>query len=449
MRPIAWSVVLQWTRVGGGAVVLLGAARFLDLSEIGAFAAAHAPLRWLLGTHRAAIGDVAIVAKSGQHDQVFWLSAGLGLLMAASLLAGAAAAPAPVGVLLAALAALPLAQGIAAPSEARLRAALRLRALALRSLGAQGLAVTAALLVLAQGGGAWSLVTFVLVNTCAASALAVVMAPAWPRLRPDAAGIFVLSAPTIRLALRDLTGGATLPLLHVMVAASLGLTAAGALQIATRILSLVDALAVAPIRYVALPRFAAGTPTDETLAQTARIACLVYPGMLLVAGPALTVAVGADHAAAVTPLMPAMALLGLASALSMPLVQALTAADAIGLTLKRSGILLFLSLALALPGLAVSVVWTTAALPLASGLVLAGFLPAAGRALRLPLSRLVAHFAGPLAAGLCLMAAAFAARAALGPVSPALEVSVPAATGAAAYIGVLILGDRLRRTVAA
>lgn len=389
MSHTAWSVLLQWSRLGFGALLFLIAARHLTLAEIGAFATAFAPVRLLQMVLRAGVGDLAVL-RSGpdQHNAVFALSAGLGLV-ATTLLAGAGLAlPEPVGPMLMTLAPGPLLLGLSLPAEATLRQRLNIRALALRSFAAQGTAAGIALLALYQGAGAWSLVCFALINTALSGALSLWLARVWPSGLPASGQIRALLPDLARLSLRDLANSATLPILQLMISAALGLTAAGAFQIASRIIGLTDALAIAPIRYVALPRFAALSARalpgalQASLRHTATIAALIYPLAALLAPELLTLAIGPDHTDAILPLIWPLALAGLCSALSMPLVQALTAASAIHLTTSRTLILCALSLTLALPGLSLSPFWTATALPVAGLFTLIWFfsrgLPAAG-----------------------------------------------------------------------
>ncbi|KUJ73193.1 hypothetical protein AVO45_15750 [Ruegeria marisrubri] len=387
MSPTFWSTVLQFSRLAVNASLLLVASRFLTLAEIGTFATAFAPVRLTQGVLRAGLGDAAIL-HGERRNALIALSLTLGLTVSLILAGAALLLPPPVGPTLAALAPIPLIQSIAQPSESYLRRQMRLRALAMRTMVAQSTSAALALLVLAQGGGTFSLVTFALANTALTGALSIWLSPIGPSTRPHWREIRAILPDTLRLSLRDLAGNATLPLLQLAIGACLGLAAAGAFQIAARFLSLIDALAIAPIRYVALPRFA-GLPRPalreeltRSMSVTARVACLVYPLALLAAPKILAIAVGPAHAASVAPLMPAFCLTGLLTALAMPVTQALSAAGAIRLTLTRSLATLGMTLILALPGLQTTLNTAIWALPTASLLVLLWYIRAAQRWLR-------------------------------------------------------------------
>lgn len=379
MKPLLWSAVLQYSRLGIGAVLFLIAARYLSLAQIGAFAAALAPVRLLAVIHRPGIADAAIAARMdiSKQNQIFTLSFGLGLLISTGLYLAGRLSPDPIGRMLQVLALLPLLYGLAAPSEAQLRGNLRIKALALRSLFAQVLAAGLALWLLHRGAGAWALVAFAVTNTALSTALALWLAPAWPRSLPSWADLKRLSVPVSRIAGRELANGATLPLLQLLVTAVLGLAAGGAFQIAARLLALIDTLAVAPIRYIALPRFAqAASRTTlsnavlRSLKFTSLISCLIYPGAIISASELLVLTVGPAHAQVTSKLIPAFCLFGMGAALVMPLTQGLTAVNQTQLPLIRSLATLAVVMCLALAGVSHSLTMTAAALPLGSGLIL-------------------------------------------------------------------------------
>jgi len=324
----AWSTLLQWSRLGVNAVLFLIVARFLSLAEIGAFATAFAPVRLLQVVHKAGVVDAYIVSdKSNSTKNAFFaLSAALGLIFTTTLALASLILPDPVAPMIASLCPIPLIYGLAAIPEASLRAELRLKALALRTLFSQLLAAALALATLWAGWGAYSLVVFALSNAIATSALSLALARIRPTALPTRVTLRAAVPGVARISARDLAGNATIPLLQLAVGAVLGLPAAGAFQIAARVLSLLDALAISPIRYIALPRFAAlagaaALPNAvlHSLRVTARIAALVYLGALATAADLLSVVVGPAHAASTAPLLPAFCLLGLTGALAMSL----------------------------------------------------------------------------------------------------------------------------------
>ncbi len=131
LSDTAWASAVQSSRVGIGGVVFLVAARTLPLAEIGAFAAAAAPLRLLQVIHKGGVEDAAVTTPPEDAPA-------FAALHRLSLLAGAAAtlltlalAPlldrltpgANVGLLATALAATSLAHGLAAVPDGILRRA--------------------------------------------------------------------------------------------------------------------------------------------------------------------------------------------------------------------------------------------------------------------------------------------------------------------------------------
>lgn len=380
MRPMVWSALLQWSRLGISALVFLAMARVLSLDEIGAFATAFAPVRLLQGVHRPGLVDAGIAAP-GHRQALLTLGLASGGVQSAGLLAAGVWMAAPVGPLLCVLAPVPLFTALSAVPEAVLRAEGRLKALALRTMAAQGLASVAAMAALMAGWGSVALAIFVLINAASACFIAVVLVPL---PRPSLQGVGAAAAPVWRIAARDLAQGATQPMLQMLLAASLGMSVAGAFQLAARLVGLVDALMVAPMRYVALPRFRAAWVEGDLMrvltrvwVQSGAIAVPAYAFAALSAPVVLPWVVGPENAAGVVPLVPWYCLLGLLSAVAMPLTQALTAAGAPTLALLRAVAALGLSLGLAVAVLPVGVVAVAAVLPLAYAVSLIPFVPRA------------------------------------------------------------------------
>jgi len=455
MSQTAWSTLLQWSRLGVNAALFLIAARHLTLPEIGAFATAFAPIRLLQVVHKSGLADAYIVSDKVKptRNAFFALSLFLGLIFTLFLLLTAQMLPASIAVLMVALSPIPLLCGLSAIPEATLRAALRLKALALRTLFAQILSAVLALLALKAGWGAFALVVFALTNAFAILAISIALAPIRPSALPTRKALRAALPDILRISARDLVGNATQPLLQLAVSAFLGLPAAGAFQIAARTLGLLDALAISPIRYIALPRFAAlsGHPAFacavlQSLCRTSLIASLIYLGALATAPDLLTLAVGSAHAASTAPLLPAFCLLGLVNALAMPLNQSLTAIGLARLPLRRSLATLALTALLAVPALTQSTLATAGILPLAAGLVL---IPYAGFAAKLlglePLSTLTT-IAPPLLAGILMAIGLNLVDPSLQDLTPLLRLTIKVALGTGFYAALLFalrLPDRM------
>jgi len=447
MTQTAWSTLLQWSRLGANAALFLIVARHLTLAEIGAFATAFAPIRLVQVVHKSGIAEAYIVSDKGTKTQnaFLFLSVTFGLIFTVALALAALILPDTVAPLMVPLSLVPLLYGLSAIPEATLRSTLRIKALALRTLFAQALAAALALAALTAGWGAFSLVVFALTNAGTSALISIVLVPLHPTALPSRAAIHAALPDILRISASGLTGSATQPLLQLAVGAMLGLPAAGAFQIVARVLGLLDALAISPIRYIALPRFSAlaGSPTLPTavlhsLRQTSLIAALIYLGALATAPDILTIAVGPAHAASAAPLLPAFCLLGLTGALTMPLNQSLIAIGQSRLPLYRALATLFLTAALAAPVLTLSPLATAATLPLAATLVLVAYFRIALPHLQLEARTALMAIAPPLLAGALMAIALCTAAPSLQDLSPLLRLSIKAGLGTGFYAALLM-----------
>ena len=362
-----WSFLLSWSRVGINAALFLAATRVMTLSEIGLFATAFAPIRLTQSLHKAGISDAVIVLrKARRRDALFALSLGSGGLITALLAAlGALFSP-----LLLALSIIPTFNGLGAVSEGILRKRLALRALALRTLAIQSFAAATAMWMFSTGWGVWALVAFALLNAGLTCALSLALARWRPMGVPKWRYVSLIWPKTAEIAGRALLTTSQLPLAQLAVGLALGPVAAGAFQIATRMLELIEALTLSPLRYIALPQLRSSNDLRGSLhthiRRCATLSVWVWGGTLVAAPDILTLAVGASHAPAAVPVLRALAALGLLSALLMPLTQALMARGYTTLVLQRAAVSLALSAALIAPALALSVTAAALALSLAA-----------------------------------------------------------------------------------
>jgi len=441
MSPRAWSFVLSWSRVGINAALFLAATRVLTLAEIGLFATAFAPIRLMQGVQKAGLSDAVVMFGNRAHrwPALLALSLALGTVLTTTFaLIGAALSP-----MLLALSIIPLLTAIGAVPEGILRHRLALRALALRTLGAQLTAAALALWLLSQGYGPWSLVAFALANATLTNTLSVLLARWHPGSLPHVRNMSLILPKTTQIAARTLLTTGQMPLAQLAIGLTLGAAAAGAFQIATRMLELIDALTLSPLRYIALPQLARALDIGHAVhTQTRRAAALaawVWGGTLAATHPILAVAVGPGHAATAKPVLQALAALGLMSALMMPLTQALTAKGHTGLLLHRAAITLTLSAALLIPATQHSATACALALTLAGA---TGHLWLLHRGLpRLHLSLTDLAPALPaLLAGTTMVTVLWAA----GP----LPLTAQIALGTALYVGLIALTRLPKRSLA-
>ncbi|WP_299938795.1 oligosaccharide flippase family protein [uncultured Pelagimonas sp.] len=393
-----WSALLQFSRFGGNAVLFLVMARFLSLEEIGAFGMAYAPIRWTQVLLKTGVSDSVVVTlrKAGQgqqtravFDALFWLAIGFSGLIIALIAAIAFAlqivlsSEQPVSEMMWVLSAVPLAFGLAAVPEGLLRKNLQIRSLALRTLAVQLASAGLAIWLAMQGAGGWALVGFAVLNAVLSSAISIAMARYWPQHGPDVAAIRAEFRQTSTISARALVANGVYALLQFSIGLGLGLAAAGAFQIAQRVYQILDALCLAPIRFLVLPLFSreaekrGGALSADTLRRalglTGLISAPVYLGTIVVAGPLLQRVIGPENASQSLPALQLLCLLGLSMASVTVLTQALTVAGHAGLALRRTIWTLCATALLALPGLLYSVEAVALGFVIASYLVLAVF----------------------------------------------------------------------------
>ncbi|MHA6326413.1 oligosaccharide flippase family protein [Roseivivax sp. CAU 1753] len=342
MSATGWTALLQWSRMGLSALVFLAAARVLSLADIGFFAMLFAPVRLLQNALRVGFSEAVILHpdRPRRLAALMSLSLAAGLVLSACVLLGAVLSDLP---LLALMSPLPLLAAAGAIPEGRLRKAFRLRTLALRTLTAQSLAALVAGIALWRGAGPEALAVFALVATAATSALAVLSTPLRP-LWPARAMLRPLLRQPLQIAARDALGSGVFPLAQLCFGAFFGLAAAGAFQMAVRLLHLTEALTLAPLRFQAMP-ILRSTPDalSATLHRAAMVAFWAWPGLYVAAPEIAHVALGPGAAPAVTPLLRALAPLGLLGALSMPLAQGLAARGATHVLILRMLVMLALT----------------------------------------------------------------------------------------------------------
>ena len=453
MNARAWSFVLQWSRVGIGAFLFLIAARFLTLTEIGLFATAFASIRLTQGIHKAGVAETAILFahRPERLGALFLLSVtiGLGLALSFVTLGWVFSQPMLMG-----LSVLPLINGFSAVSDGLLRRRLEFRALALRSLVSQSAAASLALWLLFEGAGAWALVAFAGLNGILSGCLTLILAKWYPANWPQWKYRSLIWPKFAHIALRDLVSSAQFPVVQLAVAVSLGLPAAGAFQIATRILSLIDALAISPLRFIALPQLSRSFGSrfegafNAQMRRTAALSCWIWGGVVATAPTFAELAIGPEHATEVSPILQALAIFGLTGALVMPVNQALTAAGHTGLVLERAARLLAAGLIFAVPALLVSPFWVSAALSLAAVITNRWYIWKAGALLPISWSnqRKVTQF---MAAGTCMACTLMLIQNVITSFSPAVDMLRDVVFGTLIYAVVVLALSRHSRSEAA
>ncbi|MEM6897250.1 MAG: hypothetical protein AAF576_07695, partial [Pseudomonadota bacterium] len=248
--------------------------------------------------------------------------------------------------------------------------------------------------------------SFALANALLTNGLSILLARWWPGQAPGWRDIRLVLPKTGQLMGRVALTTSQMPLAQLAIGLVLGPAAAGAFQVATRMFELIEALTLSPLRFIALPRLAGsadlGATLQRELRQSATLAAWVWGGTCAATVPILTLAVGREHAPAAAPILQGLALLGLASALMMPLTQALTAKGFTGLVLARAALGLGASAAFMALALTVGPTACALALSLAGGVAHLWLLQRALPRLRLPWGDL-APVAPPLLAGAAML----------------------------------------------
>jgi len=355
MKPLFWSVLLQWSRFGINAVVFLVTARFLSLEEFGAFATAFGAIKLMQGLHKAGISETVVIKKASalRLGALFALGCLSGFILAATYLTFAIILGFDRSFLY--MAVVPVFLGVSATSDGLLRKQLNMRALALRTLFSQIVAATVTFVALTLDAGAAALILFTTLNSFLSATLSVMLARWLPTRPPTVWQIRLTLKTVLQIAGRDGLNSGIYPLIQIIIGMFIGLPAAGAFQIATRVMSMLDALTLAPLRYLALPKFAAHktgpvfeAEIQRSLKLSAICACWVWFGLAASTNEVLTLIVGAEHAVAVTPVLQALIPLGLGAALTMTFTQALMAKGATKLIVTRAVLTFGLSLLLTL-----------------------------------------------------------------------------------------------------
>lgn len=455
-----WSVVLQFSRFGGNAVIFLAMARFLTLEQIGAFGMAFAPIRWTQALHKAGISNsvVATLRKEGDtHEDVddgpaftalFWLSIGLSLMvmvgigLLALLLGAGWHQEQPIAQMMLVMLVVPLAFGISAVPEGLLQKRLEIRSLALRTVTVQLFAAAFAVVLAVKGFGGWSLVGFATLNAVLSSAISVAMAGWRPRSAPKWQEIRVELPQAMTIAGRALIAGGTRPLMQFCIGLFLGLEASGAFQIAQRIYQIIDALCLAPIRFLVLPLFSRarernnGHLPGKVVLNGLKIAGAVtapfYLGTIVIAEPALTLIIGTENATrSILPLQ-ILCLTGINITVVTILTQAATAAGRPGIPFWRAVVTLVLTALLGFPGLYVSTEAVTLGFVLAAYITMGGYVVKLSEVFELTKGSMLGAVTRPYMAGLLAVLP-------LGTVTLATDIRVPLWLWGPALFGTAIL----------
>ncbi|MBP2151656.1 oligosaccharide flippase family protein [Xanthobacter flavus] len=306
-----WSVMLQWSRIGLNAAVFIVLSRWIGLSDIGAVAAAQAPVLMFQSAFVAAVPESVVQEREPSEIKLasyFWMSVIVGLASSILLLCLGPTFTRLVGEpevlpFFQALSAGPLILSIACVHEGLLRKSLNMRFLAVRTTIASSIAGTASIILALRGFEGWAMVAFILVNSITSTTLTLVSHPWRPAFVIDLNFLKGIGPKLGAIVGRYWLSSITTPLIQLVATAQLGLATGGTLQLAFRLQTLLSALVVAPLRFIALPLFARVQGNSEALRRGivraisagSCIASPVYVGMLAVAPDLLPLLLGQSN----------------------------------------------------------------------------------------------------------------------------------------------------------
>ena len=278
-----WSGLLQWSRYGINALVFVLLTRWLTLAEIGLVAAAQASFVVVQTLQSAVIPDLMVQERDDPDDHrstLLLASVGVGSLVSVIVIAAVLVMPGigldtTVGRYLIAFSPLPVIGGVGNVYEGLLRRRLEMRSLALRTLCATALAGATAIGLAASGFGGWAMVWLSLVSGVSSTVLAIVAARWTPSLCWDRDYLRSIHPQAVALVMGHLLSAAIVPLLSIVVSVRLGATAAGMMQVAFRVLGLIDAVVVGPLRDLTVPLFARAAHPGRDVGQAVLAAASV------------------------------------------------------------------------------------------------------------------------------------------------------------------------------
>lgn len=310
-----WSGMLQWSRYGINALVFILLTRWLTLAEIGLVAAAQATFVFVQAMQSVVIPDLMVQGREDpdHHRSTLLLaSVGIGVLISLIVLAAVLFVPGigfdtTLGRYLIALSPLPIIGAVGNVYEGLLRRRLEMRSLAVRTLCATAIAGATAIVLAASGFGGWAMVWLSLVSGMSSTVLAVIASRWLPTLCWDRDYLRSIRPQALALVMGHVLTAAIIPLLSIIVSVRLGATAAGTMQVAFRVLSLIDAVVVGPLRYLTVPLFARAAHQGRDVGSTALAAASIgalllfpaYAGVIVTAPTLMPMMFGATTGPAV------------------------------------------------------------------------------------------------------------------------------------------------------
>jgi O-antigen/teichoic acid export membrane protein len=392
-------------------------------------------------------------ASDKKLSTLFWVSAAIGAIISLTL-AGLSffvdrwIAHADAGSFMLWLSICPFVVSLGLVQDGALRKDLAIKELAIRTATSTCLAGAIAITLCYGGFGGWALVWFTVANVSISTVTIFLLCPWKPSFTFDKQHFLQIKGVLLSLAGRYMISAAAVPAVQLLVSVRLGVAAGGVYQLAHRVYSLVDTVAVLPLRFLALPLFAQVQASDDRLRQRIAkmlgvggiVAFPVYFGLCALSGDLLPLVFGERNGRPVVIVVRILCWCGVASVIVGLVNHALTSRGRASTVFKRSVLTVAIAIALCLPASSYSLEWVVIAYSAAYGIVGLGLaLVLLKRHMGLPVGQVGKELLRPLLAALSMSGILLALSWRWGPELLLLKVLCLTALGALFYLGILFV----------
>lgn len=447
---VAWKAASQSTLQVSRVVVALILARLLAPHDWGLAAMVFVFSGFVVAFTDNAFGTALIqrrVLRERDRSTVFWISTGMGALLAVVGVAAAGPLAAYYGEpsvrpLFAAVSIGFLVSALGTTQMALLARDMRFRRLELRQIAATLVGAATGITLALEGFGAWAIVGQQLAEAAASTALLWWLTPWRPSLTFSFASVRSLGGFAGAVFGENLLYQAGRNLATLLIGRFLGAAALGAYALATNVILMPFTRIAGPLQQVFFPAFSRMGDDRERIADvwiraSRLVGALALPalvGLAIVAPDFVGVVLGPRWADA-TLLIQILAFVGIVQAVQTLNGEVLLSLGRAGTLLRVTALWFAVSAAAIAVGLRWGVVGVAACYAIATAVVEPVRAYVTTRALGIPLSRFAGAFAGVAQASALMAAVLLAARALLigAGAPPAVRLAVLVLVGAGAY----------------
>ncbi len=263
-----------------------------------------------------------------------------------------------------------------------------------------------------SGAGSWAIVAFSLLSAALGALLTMAVSGFKPSVEFDADYIGKSLRSLGHLASHNILSAAVMPILQYSAVIQLGPAAGGALQIAARLFTLIDAVAITPLRFLIMPLFARARDEGDRIATSlylavaggTAIAAPAYFGLVAIAQSLLPLALGEANGSASARVVQLLSLQGPFAILLSMTTQALSGRGHLRIVFLRTALMYIAAVLPAVWAAQFSVEAMAGTYALASGSIgLALGIVIASRVLKASPNRLFISWARPFLAGATLL----------------------------------------------